>query len=656
MTLPPELQQTLNAVQAQFENLQKRISELQTANQELIKVQVAKDVDQSIRGNNINIPGTLGEVVVSAEESAKMAVIPKHHDVAGPVEEGEFAWKNKFNALRSSPFDDIDLEEEAGHDELRCNATCVGEVFYKFSHDGNCMQKVTEGLLFKTLSICAIAANTGYLGLAGDYNLRNSYKRLEGLSQDPEWTHPDIVFTSWFTVEIIVRLVADQLSFFTGEDQGWNIFDLLLVTESLVTLIISHASGGSSASKLSFLRIFRVFRLVRVVRVVRSIKALAKLRTMIFAILNSFADLLWALVVVSLIVFVFAIIFMGGTAEFYDSVDVNNQVQLESAKAVNALFGNLFTTCLSLWSAISGGNDWMAYGEQLQKLSQLYFYIFQFYIAFCCVGLFNVVTGVFVDSAVCVRTEDEIVAGYFEELRTTTEVIKNFFADADHHESGALTFDEFSNRLRDPPVRAYFAGLDIDPEEAGIIFTIFDADQSNTIQINELVNGTMKLKGSASKLDVMSLMHDMNIQSRKLDSLVRAVKDISVFENPRPQEKDQERLPSRDLPRAQVLSPKSRAADGFANAVQQHRSKDLPRGQVLASMTKAVDSLVNGFEGVSLQDSQHSQQYRVSRELPRGQVVTSLPHNSVSPPRQPAVSPPRQRPAKLPKWQEDLEH
>ena len=42
-------------------------------------------------------------------------------------------------------------------------------------------------------------------------------------------------------------------------------------------------------------------------------------------------------------------------------------------------------------------------------MGEFYFVIFNFYIAFCVIGLFNVVTGVFVDSAVCTRTEDEIV-------------------------------------------------------------------------------------------------------------------------------------------------------------------------------------------------------------------------------------------------------
>lgn len=596
MVLGKEAQQAINHVQEQFESLQRRIQELQTENLILMKKQGAYDsnyVDELIQENN-QLKSQLGflpgapvvKVDNFVEEPVLVAPVAHHKSVTlqksatCPFDEGELAWNNKFKALRSNPFPAKDDEEEDKPPDRPCSRNRVASVFYKFDHEGNCMQKLTEGLLFKTLSIFAIAANTIYLGLAGDFNVRNSYKRLQHLPQEEEWSHPDIVFTSWFTLEIVIRLIADQISFFTNEDQGWNIFDLLLVSESLVTLIISYANGSSSNSKLSFLRIFRVFRLVRVVRVVRSVKALAKLRTMIFAILNSFADLLWALLVVGLIIFVFAIIFMGATSEFFEAIDVKDAAQMASAREVNALFGDIGSTSLSLWSAISGGNDWMNYGEQLQKFSNpMYFGIFQFYIAFCCVGLFNVVTGVFVDSAVCVRTEDEIVAGYFEELHSTTAAIKAFFADADKDGSGALSWTEFSARMTDPAVIAYFAGLDIDPQEAGIIFTIFDADKSNSIQIDELVNGTMKLKGSASKLDLMALMYDFNIQSAKLDNLVKAVEAVAYTKN-----QEERNLPHRstkDLPRGQVVAPVSRAV--ARPPPRQHPSK-LPKSKFVAKI------------------------------------------------------------------------
>ena len=66
----------------------------------------------------------------------------------------------------------------------------------------------------------------------------------------------------------------------------------------------------------------------------------------------------------------------------------------------------MYYSAVSLFSAITGGNDWMSYGENLIRLdeaSHIYFLLFIFYIGFCLVGMLNVVTGIFVDSAVCTR-------------------------------------------------------------------------------------------------------------------------------------------------------------------------------------------------------------------------------------------------------------
>ncbi|CAJ1424955.1 unnamed protein product [Effrenium voratum] len=366
----------------------------------------------------------------------------------------------------------------------------------------------------------AIAANTLYLGLVADTNVRNSYKRLLLQEVDKPSVIPDIAFTAWFSVEIFIKMLADQVQFFVGEEKYWNIFDMLLVGESFVGLFFE-------GSKLSFLRIFRVFRLVRVVKVVRSVKALARLRTMIFAILSSFVDLLWAFLVIVLIVFVFAIVFDNAVADYFDLVDMSNAAQVQEARDLELLFGNLFETMISLWSAVSGGNDWMTYGELLRKvpMGDLYFAIFNFYVAFCIVGMFNVVTGVFVDSAVCVRTGDEVVQGYLDDLRQTTEEIKGFFKDADSDGSGTLNWEEFQSHMKNPAVKAYFSGLDIDPEEAEIIFTILDGDKSKEIKIDEFVHGTMKLKGSATKLDLMALMYDQTRQAMKFDALCEFVEE-----------------------------------------------------------------------------------------------------------------------------------
>eukprot|EP00440_Ansanella_granifera_P072242 gb/GFBE01078396.1/.p1 GENE.gb/GFBE01078396.1/~~gb/GFBE01078396.1/.p1 ORF type:complete len:641 (+),score=150.38 gb/GFBE01078396.1/:1-1923(+) len=577
MTLPEAIQATIADTQRHFENLQDQVFHLQLENKEL-KRQLSDlgpsspQVFEAIVNENqrlkaklahsqvLQLPGctdTLADELDAkyhcgngnafhddfspprkptirkvdtqmvdaqmAEKVAKRKSRPSYRqpETGGNISDNEPLANNKFEYLKMPRFNDEDLDKgEEGPLPTKINMAVAGRLCLSDRKHGGgcrgCLKAFVNGMFFKTLTLLAIAANTLYLGSAADFNVRNSYKRIQGRPQETASVIPDIAFAGWFAFELAVKFLAEGKNFICGEDQAWNLFDMALVTESIAGLFLA-----GEGSKLSFLRIFRVFRLVRVVRVVRTVKALARLRTMIFAILNSFVDLLWAFVVILLIVFVFAIIFDNAVASYFDEINVSDEYQVMEAEEMCILFGDLIETMISLWSAVSGGNDWMTYGHPLRRvpMGEFYFAMFNFYVAFCVVGLFNVVTGVFVDSAVCVRTEDEVVQGYLEDLRNTTHSIKNFFMEADVDGSGTLNWEEFQNHMKNPVVKAYFAGLEIDPEEASIIFTILDGDKSKEILIDEFVNGTMKLKGSATKLDLMALMYDLTKQNMKFDAL-----------------------------------------------------------------------------------------------------------------------------------------
>jgi len=600
--LPMAIQQTMEDVQRHYVTLQDQISNLQHENRELKKRLQTGGGNQASMGRQLSpveMPGALLDV--SDGEYDKISSPVAHHplpptttqsrglgkiddemiqaamdnrksrnqgrvpskglevvaskSIAGNDENAPLS-ANKFDALKSDPFAGFEEDEEDAGFQITITTSCIAQFFYAYQTKGDWMQKITAGMCFKTLAMSAIAANTLYLAFAADYNVKNSYRRLQGLSMYEPWIIPDVVFTSWFTLEILLRMGAEKYEFWVGEDQSWNLFDLALVMESLFTVVSTAAAGGAGGgSRLSFLRIFRVFRLVRVVRVVRSVKALARLRTMIFAILNSFVDLLWAFLVVILILLVFGIVFSTPVTQFFDDVDLLNAEQMSKAELVHLLFGSMFEMMMSLWSAVSGGNDWMTYGEILRQLpsGEIYFMVFNFYIAFCVVGLFNVVTGVFVDSAVCCRTGDEVVQGYLEDLRNTTAEIKVLFKEADKDGSGTLNFEEFEQHMKTPAVKAYFSGLDIDPEEAGIIFTLLDSDKSKEILIDEFVNGTMKLKGSATKLDLMAMMYDLTKQNLKFDSLCDFMEsELADIKRRLPQARTDPK--GKDMPRAVAVA------------------------------------------------------------------------------------------------------
>ena len=92
----------------------------------------------------------------------------------------------------------------------------------------------------------------------------------------------------------------------------------------------------------------------------------------------------------------------------------------------------------------------------------------RFYIFFCLIGLLNVVTGIFVDSAVCTRTEDEVVESYTEEQGRLCKEMKRIFADADYVPGLGFVYVVYlymlSCPVSTPPPPWYGPGGGPDPE------------------------------------------------------------------------------------------------------------------------------------------------------------------------------------------------
>jgi len=309
---------------------------------------------------------------------------------------------------------------------------------------------------------------------------------------------------------------------------AFNTLDFLVVVGNIFEVVFELSAN------LTYLRIFRVFRLVRFVRVVRTVRALRSLRTMVFAIIHTFTDLMWSLALIFFLVFVFAIIFTSAAESHFQSVDPTSEEAVDDASTVRMYFGGIYISMVTLLSAITGGEDWMIYGRALRLLQhgEMYFQLLCFYICICVVGMLNVVTGIFVDNAVSTRTQDEVVDRYQEDNKSIADELKRVFRIADKDGNGLLSLAELDKQLRDPWVRAYFAGLDIDPGEAKIIFALLDSDKSGMLTTDEFINGVIKTKGSAKNIDILSLMYDSSLISTQLATLCSYVEETLGMQSP----------------------------------------------------------------------------------------------------------------------------
>jgi Ca2+-binding EF-hand superfamily protein len=385
-----------------------------------------------------------------------------------------------------------------------------------------CCQYIECTAAFQIICIMAVLVNVVIEGASADHRVKQGFRRLHGLDTEEEWLLPDILFIAYFSVELTIKVIANHQDLLTGRCREWRwlAFDALLVFSAILEIIVE------TKPSFAFLRVIRVLRLLRLVRVVKSCSCLKSFRTMMFAVINSMLSLFWALFMICWIVFVFATLFADAVASYYDSADINSaQVQGNSAD-VELYYSSLYEICVSLWCAITGGNDYYTYAQPLRLLeTDVWFILFLMYEGFCFMALMNVITGIFVYSAIYTRTEDEVVQHWREDLLSTSREVKRIFRDADTDQSGTLTYEELAKHLENPWVKAYFSGLELDPAEAPIIFSLIDRDHDGCLMIEEFVDGIMKLKGTARAVDLVAMLYDQAHFGDKFDKLCGLIED-----------------------------------------------------------------------------------------------------------------------------------
>ena len=123
-----------------------------------------------------------------------------------------------------------------------------------------------------------------------------------------------------FTAELAARLLAFGLNLFLSEDGLWSMLDLIIVGSSLWDLGVDiaeavqqqggEAGGFAGVSSLKAFRVVRITRIVKAVRLMRIFRFVMALRTLITSIFHTLKSLFWALILLTIIVYVFAILFV----------------------------------------------------------------------------------------------------------------------------------------------------------------------------------------------------------------------------------------------------------------------------------------------------------------------------------------------------------
>ncbi|CAE7235795.1 unnamed protein product [Symbiodinium natans] len=114
--------------------------------------------------------------------------------------------------------------------------------------------------------------------------------------------------TLLFLMEVSARILVDGKEFFDpyGDDIGWHVLEIIMVTAGIAEFIVDCAGFSGQASFLVVIRIGRAARLLRIHRVLQKVPAL---RMIYHSMLATTRSLFWAIAMLSIVIYCFAIVF-----------------------------------------------------------------------------------------------------------------------------------------------------------------------------------------------------------------------------------------------------------------------------------------------------------------------------------------------------------
>mmetsp|Transcript_98377 Transcript_98377/g.175155 ORF Transcript_98377/g.175155 Transcript_98377/m.175155 type:complete len:623 (+) Transcript_98377:74-1942(+) len=407
------------------------------------------------------------------------------------------------------------------------------------------LQRFTTSRTYELSSGFLIMLNSGFIGFTTQYEA-NSHAELaaENLSQDLfqkplAFLAIQVAFTVIFVAELALRMVAEGLCTFfqRGEDLSWNVFDIVVVFISVVDCILELINKMTQTDEMglgnvSVLRVLRVVRVVRVVRIIRVMRFFRELRMMVYSTIGCLKSLTWITMIFGIIFYIFGIAFTSATLDYLETTEMWRS---EENQPLISTFGNVQSAVLSLYLSISGGEDWGIYYFSLTRTGGIQGFLFIIYMCFTFFAVINVVTGVFVDTAMQVGKEDREVMLHeqMEQKKQYHATLELFFRALDKDDSGYMDREEFLQILSEEKVAAFFKALKLDTRHANQLFDLLDADMSGQIDTEEFIDGCWQLMGEPSALDA-KIMHaevrfvkDMIKQvSAEVHTLSQVVKEL----------------------------------------------------------------------------------------------------------------------------------
>lgn len=375
---------------------------------------------------------------------------------------------------------------------------------------------------FDMLSAAVIVVNSVFIGM----NAQSAIQHALANTRDPNDSQTRVAvffFSSFYCMELLLRIWAFRCLFFTGPDWQWNALDMLLVTtgvHDMITTAFSIDLGQASVTGMRLLRLLKTLKIFRVVRVMRFFR---ELRVMLESIFGSIATLFWSITMLSIVVYVFGLCFLQAVTGYLEGT---SSVDSKIKDQIRTYWSSVFQAAVTLYMAITGGADWEQLAEPVKASGSFFYVLFLFYISFAAVAVLNVLTGLYVESAkrksdVC---DTRSLAELIMKEHTILHDFERLFYKIDAiRKTGLMTWDEFHQVCHLEEVQEVLKALEIKKDAFKKVFDALQVDGS--VKLDEFLVGCCKHRDDIKLLDTIGLTYAHRRTHSQMAQLMQYVQE-----------------------------------------------------------------------------------------------------------------------------------
>eukprot|EP00927_Polykrikos_kofoidii_P060962 TRINITY_DN5585_c0_g1_i2.p1 TRINITY_DN5585_c0_g1~~TRINITY_DN5585_c0_g1_i2.p1 ORF type:complete len:871 (-),score=169.57 TRINITY_DN5585_c0_g1_i2:83-2695(-) len=376
--------------------------------------------------------------------------------------------------------------------------------------EDNIFRKIVSSQLFDHVCAVVIIFNAATIGYTVDRNMKHSITHIgEGeIADAPIASHLGKFYIFFYTVELILKLGVYGLGFFLSKEWQWNVFDFVLVIVGAYDFI-SEMTDSNSSGNVTWLRLVRHFKMVKTLRMVRVMRFFRVLRMMVASIAGSMMILFWSILMVSLMMYIFGICFLMALMQHLQE---STSVDEDAMVGIVQYWGGVPASVVTLFMAVTGGADWEPLADPLKQAGAGYYFLFMFYIAFSAFAVLNVLTGMFVETAMKVSQDDEEAVGFELLNREETHQFRAFLhelttdATEETHQQ-KISWKAIRKNADADQVKRFIRMVEIDMEDLRRVYSLLDFDMSKVV-IEDYIHGLIHAKEGAATIDIVNLTYE----------------------------------------------------------------------------------------------------------------------------------------------------